>query len=168
MNDQDQVKMTRMNYEKDRPAAENPLKVRGSEPARRPPVAVCHPGAHRGHDPGGRDDGRGGLLGGGDLGRGHLRHHAPVFERRPLGADPHAQAVHEKDAVFHAPAGPEPGGLPQLRRRPGQGVRGPRVRKRHGHLPHLRRAQRLPQLSRPWCPRSRNTASTFRGASATP
>jgi pyruvate carboxylase subunit B len=37
MSDHDQVKMTDMNYDPDRPKAENPVKVDGSDPARRPP-----------------------------------------------------------------------------------------------------------------------------------
>jgi hypothetical protein len=147
MSDHNQVKMTDMNYDADRPKAENPVKIDGSEPPRRPPVPVCHPRAHRRHDSRGRDDGRGRLLGGGDLGRRHLRHHAPFPQRRSLGADPHPEALLQKDPLFHAAARPEPGGLSQLRRRRGQGLHGPRLRKRHGHLPHLRRPERLPQFS---------------------
>jgi hypothetical protein len=146
MSDHDQVKMTDMNYDNGPAQGGEPRQDHGPEPARRPPVPVCHPRPHRGHDPGGRNDGPGGLLGGGDLGRRHLRHHAPLSQRRPLGAHPHPEALFQEDPLFHAAARPEPGGLPQLRRRRGQRLHGPLLRKRHGHLPHLRRPQRLPQF----------------------
>ena len=52
----------------------------------------------------------------------------------------------KKTPFLHAAARPEPGGLPQLRRRCGQGLRGARGGQRHGYLPDLRRPERLPQL----------------------
>jgi hypothetical protein len=54
MSDHTQVKMTEMNYGKDRPKAENPVKVEDSVSSRWSSVAVCHPRPHRRHDPGSR------------------------------------------------------------------------------------------------------------------
>ena len=137
MSDHDQVKMTKMNYDVKRPKAENPVKIMDLS----------------------LRDGHQSLF----ATRGRTEDMIPVAElmdqvgfwavetwggatfdtmHRFLNEDPWERIrtlkrYFKKTPLLHAPAGPEPGGLPQLRRRRGQGIHGPLLRKRHGHLPHL-------------------------------
>jgi hypothetical protein len=121
----DQVKMTTMNYDKDRPKAENPIKIMDLSLRDGHQSLFATRGRTEDMIPVAEKMDQSGVLGGGDLGRRHLRHHAPLSQRRPLGAHPHAETLFQEDPLFHAAARPEPGGLPQLRRRCGQRLHGP-------------------------------------------
>jgi pyruvate carboxylase subunit B len=120
MSDHDQVKMTPMNYDKNRPKAENPLKIED--------LSIR--------------DGHQSLF----ATRGRTEDMIPVAEmmdevgfwaietwggatfdtmHRFLNEDPWERIrtlkrYIKKTPFFHAAAGPEPGGLPQLRRRHGR------------------------------------------------
>ena len=127
-------------------AGKNPIKFTDTTFQGRSPVAVGHPHAVRGHHSLHGAHGPDGLLCHRGLGGRHLRHHPPFSGGRPLGADPHHQGDPEEDPHHDAAPGPEPGGIPELRRRSHLPVRALRRRGRGGHLPGLRCAKRHAQL----------------------
>ncbi len=72
MSDENAVKMTTMNYDKNRPAAENPVKIEDLSLRDGHQSLFATRGQNRRHDSGGRNDGRSRLLGHGSLGRCHF------------------------------------------------------------------------------------------------
>ena len=76
------------------------------------------------------------------LGRRHLRHGHAFPPGRPVGTAARGEEPPEEHAHADAAARPERRRLPPLRRRCRARVLRARRRERHGHLPHLRCAQR--------------------------
>ena len=111
----------------------------------RAPVPYRHEDEHQGHDPRPREDGRGGVLGPRDVGRGDVRQLHALSGRGPLGAAARHPFPNQEHQTSDAAAGAEPRGLSALCGRCGEGVREACGGGRHRHHPRLRRPERPAQ-----------------------